>query len=160
MRTKCNFYRVLIFHSFQQAQAKLVGFFFNILTVCRCGYCIDRRATAKKKCRHSKHSTSYLYLKRETVHIHSLMILVSFLPLPLEVLRPLGAPAIGPPPRPVSRSTAALFTDMEKFLCKYKKGRGTKGGGGEQQALSFSLSTCSMSGSLTGKSTVTGQRPS
>lgn len=56
------------------------------------------------------------------------MILVSFLPLPLEVLRPLGAPTICPPPRPVRRSTAALFTDMEKFLCKYKKGRGEKGG--------------------------------
>ena len=37
-------------------------------------------------------------------------------PLPLEVLRPLGAPTIGPPPLPVSRRTAELFTDMEKFL--------------------------------------------
>lgn len=58
---------------------------------------------------------------------HSCMIFVQFLPLPLEVLRPLGAPAIGPPPRPVSRSTAALFTDMEKFLWKHKRGRGARG---------------------------------
>lgn len=58
---------------------------------------------------------------------HSCIILVEFLPLPLEVLRPLGAPAIGPPPRPVSRSTAALFTDMEKFLCKHKQGEGRTG---------------------------------
>lgn len=41
-----------------------------------------------------------------------------FLPRPLEVLRPLDAPAMGPLPRPVSRRTAALFTDMEKFLCR------------------------------------------
>lgn len=53
---------------------------------------------------------------------------LTFLPLPLEVLRPLGAPpAIGPPPRPVSRITAALFTDMEKFLCKHN-GRGHSAG--------------------------------
>lgn len=55
------------------------------------------------------------------------MVLGQFLPLPLEVLRPLGAPTIGPVPRPVSLSTAALFTDMEKFLCKYKRG-GDQGG--------------------------------
>lgn len=54
------------------------------------------------------------------------MIFNELLPLPLEVLRPRGAPTIGPPPRPVSRSTAALFTDMEKFLCKYKWERGGK----------------------------------
>lgn len=49
------------------------------------------------------------------------------LPRPLDVLRPLGAPAIGPPPRTDSRSTAALFTDMEKFLCKQTGWRGHKG---------------------------------
>lgn len=38
-------------------------------------------------------------------------------PRPREELRPLGAPATVPPPLPVRRSTAALFTDMEKFLC-------------------------------------------
>jgi hypothetical protein len=42
-------------------------------------------------------------------------------PLPLEVLRPRGAPTIGPPPLPVSRRTAELFTDMEKFLCIGKR---------------------------------------
>lgn len=67
------------------------------------------------------------------------MILVSFLPLPLEVLRPLGAPTICPPPRPVRRSTAALFTDMEKFLCKYKKGRGEKGTNSRLSAFLFSV---------------------
>lgn len=46
------------------------------------------------------------------------MAKLKFLPLPLEVLRPLDTPAIGPLPRPVRRSTAALFTDIEKFLCK------------------------------------------
>ena len=53
-------------------------------------------------------------------HIDSIMVL----PRPREVLRPLGAPATGPPPRPVNRSTAALFTDMEKFLCTGRKGVG------------------------------------
>ena len=57
---------------------------------------------------------------------HLCMSLTQFLPLPLDVLRPLDAPAIGPPPRPVSRSTAALFTDMEKFLCKHKQWEGKK----------------------------------
>lgn len=42
-------------------------------------------------------------------------------PRPLEELRPLGAPTTVPPPRPVNRRTAALFTDMEKFLCQKKK---------------------------------------
>lgn len=60
-----------------------------------------------------------------------------FLPLPLEVLRPLGAPTIGPPPRPISRSTAALFTDMEKFLCKHRRGRGARGTKHKRLALLF-----------------------
>lgn len=73
---------------------------------------------------------------------------LTFLPLPLEVLRPLGAPpAIGPPPRPVSRITAALFTDMEKFLCK-RNGRGQ--GGGREDALIIN-SNCFLFGSLTNK---------
>lgn len=38
-------------------------------------------------------------------------------PRPLEELLPLDAPATVAPPLPVSRSTAALFTDMEKLLC-------------------------------------------
>lgn len=43
-------------------------------------------------------------------------------PRPLEELRPLGAPTtVPPPPRPVSRRTAALFTDMEKFLCQKRE---------------------------------------
>ena len=43
-------------------------------------------------------------------------------PRPREELRPLGAPTtVPPPPRPVNRRTAALFTDMEKFLCQKKK---------------------------------------
>lgn len=39
-------------------------------------------------------------------------------PRPLEELRPRGAPTTVPPPRPVNRRTAALFTDIEKFLCQ------------------------------------------
>lgn len=64
-------------------------------------------------------------------------VVVKFLPLPLEVLRPLGAPVIGPPPRPVSLSTAALFTDMEKFLCEYKQG-------GEQGEQNVNSQLCSL----------------
>lgn len=62
-------------------------------------------------------------------------ISAGFLPLPLEVLRPLGAPAIGPPPP--RRSTAALFTDMEKFLCRHKWG-------GEQRGQTLSSVLCSL----------------
>ena len=43
-------------------------------------------------------------------------------PRPFEELWPLGTPTVGPPPpRPVSCRTAALFMDMEKFLCQKKK---------------------------------------
>lgn len=79
------------------------------------------------------------------------MTSVRFLPLPLEVLLPLGAPAIGPPPRPVSLSTAALFTDMEKFLCKYKNGRGEVGGKGQTAGSQLAYSICSVIGSVTKK---------
>lgn len=68
----------------------------------------------------------------------SRMVVVK-LPLPLEVLRPLGAPAIGPPPLPVSLSTAALFTDMEKFLCEYKKGGREQGE--QKSTLNFVFAT-------------------
>lgn len=77
------------------------------------------------------------------------MILKTFLPLPLEVLRPLGAPTIGPPPRPVSLSTAALFTDMEKFLCKYKQVEGSKGD--KQSAVGSVFCTCCVFGRLISK---------
>lgn len=47
-----------------------------------------------------------------TLHSQSLS------PRPLEELRPRGAPTTVPPPRPINRRTAALFTDIEKFLCR------------------------------------------
>lgn len=56
--------------------------------------------------------------------LHRLVITFSHesSPRPREELRPLGAPTtVPPPPRPVNRRTAALFTDMEKFLCQKKK---------------------------------------
>jgi hypothetical protein len=51
---------------------------------------------------------------------YSRVIFAHSSPRPLEELRPLGAPTTvpPPPPRPVNRRTAALFTDMEKFLCQ------------------------------------------
>lgn len=147
MLTKHNTYGVLTLHPLCQAVAKLVGFFEGILTICSCYsqaaqteclssynwlFWIMKFTLLLPVCKFALQSRILDKKKKKTWRICE-WFQFKFLPLPLEVLRPRGAPTMGPPPRPVSRSTAALFTDMEKFLCKYRQ---EGWGGGGQRASS------------------------